>query len=702
MDKYDKILKIVHGFDYPDDMPLEQVAERVTERLTQLKEKGFGGIVTNVAFRDYTKSERLWEVLRVAVECCARLDMRVWLYDEDGYPSGGAGGLTLDANPDYECRGLVMLHAFVQPGESRTFEFPRGHEYAVAACSWKVCSTDLSGISAENVYREYRVNGKTEPLTVENDTDGMLFAAYFIKKHLYEGTHAEHNVCESRRYIDVTNYDAVREFIRNTYEQYTARLGDYFAGQNRRDGIIEAMFTDEPSFMGAYINAGLYPPSVHDEFDDTLPLYPVVNWGKNIENRILTEYGYDIKTRLIYLFAGSTKEARKTRLQFYTASSELYEQAFFRQLSDYCYAAGLPFSGHILLEDDIRLHPIFEGNFFSLLRHMHCPGIDMLQSLPEVVYDFAFTPKLISSIARAYGREHVMSEVSAHAQGGAVTPEQMLCSILLQYAFGVDVFTSYYGENILSAPEYARYNDALGRVEELMAGEDTRKIAVLYPIQTAQMSNVPVVEGIDSGIEKRRADACHDTLQEMITALIDAQIDFDFVDLDVLKSSEVGNGVIKTRFGAEYSLLILPACSVTSQIMTQFRRLKAAGVKLMYRESDVFLESAKRAFNYAVLYHRPLAAVASAKPLADPFVDLSNPCERIAMLCRDTQGGRRALLVNSEDKQREITAGVSSAHEPKVFFPLENETVSPCATPVSGGFIIKFTLPAYGSAIIYT
>ena len=146
---------------------------------------------------------------------------------------------------------------------------------------------------------------------------------------------------------------------------------------------------------------------------------------------------------MIYLFTGKTRLARQTRLDFYEMMSELYENSFFGQISNFCAKASIPFSGHILLEDDIRYHPVFEGNYFSLMRHMHYPGIDMLSGRPEDTRANAFTPKLISSVAHTYNRPHVMSEISAHSQGGKVTPGQMLGNTVAQYALGVDVFTSY-------------------------------------------------------------------------------------------------------------------------------------------------------------------------------------------------------------------------------------------------------------------
>src|SRR5450756_364746 len=36
--------------------------------------------------------------------------MELWLYDEEGYPSGLAGGLTLAGNPEYQSEGVSYYH----------------------------------------------------------------------------------------------------------------------------------------------------------------------------------------------------------------------------------------------------------------------------------------------------------------------------------------------------------------------------------------------------------------------------------------------------------------------------------------------------------------------------------------------------------------------------------------------------------------
>lgn len=689
MTKYELPLKIVHGFDFPDGTPEEKIRENIKKRLLSLKEKGFGGIVTNVAFRDYLKSERLWRVFDIVLEQAKENDMRVWLYDENGYPSGGAGGLTIDENPDFEARAVVMMHAFIKPGESYTFEFPRGHEFALAAAAYRVKDEDISNLDAERAYKRYDVYGKTDDLTVKNDTNGLLFAAYFIKKHVYEGSHAEHNVCECRRYIDITNHDAVRAFIKNTYEEYTKRYKADYAGQKRENGLIEAMFTDEPSLMGVYLNAGLYPNSVHDECDDTLPMYPMTTWGKNIDNRLMTRYGINIYDCLIYLFGVDTESAREVRRAWYTELSRLVEQAYFEKISDYCNSVGLPFSGHILLEDDIRLHPMFEGNYFSLLRHMHYPGIDMLQSIPETVYDMAFTPKLVSSVAFNYGREHVMSEVSAHAQGGAVSDDQMLCSQLLQYAFGVDTFTSYYAENFTEPEKYNKYNRCIGAVDENMRGKDFTSIALYYPYGTIAENTTTNIDGLNKdGDMAKIKNACADGLMRTVKELNDNQAVYHFVDLELLEGADTSEGFIDMPLynGVFFETLLIPPCALTDREKEVISRMRLDGVHVYFAEDCGFTAEDTD----AIICLGIEDAVAAAQSEGKPFY-VGGDHKGIASLYRNGN----LLLVNAENRDKNITVNIGSDTS-DVYDPLNDDYIFAERT----GSTLAFTLKAYAAVIV--
>lgn len=68
--------------------------DELRRQIAEQDEKGFGGVMCHA--RDGLRTaylEREWEdALRVIVDECTKRGMHVWLYDENHYPSGIAGG----------------------------------------------------------------------------------------------------------------------------------------------------------------------------------------------------------------------------------------------------------------------------------------------------------------------------------------------------------------------------------------------------------------------------------------------------------------------------------------------------------------------------------------------------------------------------------------------------------------------------------
>ena len=91
-------LKIIHDLAHPADIQPAVYRQQVTDTLRDLRARGFGGVVTNVSTQhNYLESDREWALLAVLADACTAEGMRLWIYDERGYPSGGAGGITLHA-----------------------------------------------------------------------------------------------------------------------------------------------------------------------------------------------------------------------------------------------------------------------------------------------------------------------------------------------------------------------------------------------------------------------------------------------------------------------------------------------------------------------------------------------------------------------------------------------------------------------------
>ena len=139
--------------------------ETILAGMRELKELGLGGIVCNVDFAKYMVSEAHWQTLIQGVDACRQVGLRVWIYDEQGYPSGAAGGLVLKHNPPFEALALTY---------------------------------DPS---------------RPEPLAL---------------RPAYEYTHASNNFYAARRYPNLIDERAVRCFIETTHEAYWRRLKEHF------------------------------------------------------------------------------------------------------------------------------------------------------------------------------------------------------------------------------------------------------------------------------------------------------------------------------------------------------------------------------------------------------------------------------------------------------------------------------------------
>ena len=71
------------------------------------REYGYGGAVTNVPFAGgFTSSKANLEKFSVLLDTMEAHKLGIWIYDEDGYPSGQGGGLVLDDHPELRAKGF--------------------------------------------------------------------------------------------------------------------------------------------------------------------------------------------------------------------------------------------------------------------------------------------------------------------------------------------------------------------------------------------------------------------------------------------------------------------------------------------------------------------------------------------------------------------------------------------------------------------
>jgi hypothetical protein len=496
-------LQIVHG------VPPSQATAAT---MAALKEAGLGGIVCNVAFADYLVSEPHWATLVRAVEACRQTGLIVWIYDEEGYPSGSAGGLVLKTNPSFENTVLV---------------------------------NDPS---------------RTDPLYL---------------RRAYEHTHASNNFYAARRYPNLIDDAAMRCFVEKTHEAYWRRLEPQFGTTIRAFFTDEpSLMAVNLGQLGEQVRKHVKVVDPVDE-KGVRPL-PAVPWCDDLPDRYRERYGEDLMPLRGSLFVGNSETDRGVRRRFWALIADLIAERYFGRIQAWCHAHHVASSGHNLWEEEVLHHVPLYGNGLKALMRMDIPGLDVLSSDPAMVlYGGWMTATLPASAALFNGGRRVMTEVSdfsqVHGGKGPASLAEMQATAAWQAALGVTEFTSYYGSigRIVTAvsapnelprnPKSLAYCDFIGRLNTLL--RDARPdpdVLLYYPIHDLWAEYLPVAEPLRPESQSQRAQQIIRSFRQLGQRLLTAQASFALVDHELLGAAEARNGGIWIK-GRLFDAVVFPA-----------------------------------------------------------------------------------------------------------------------------------------------
>ncbi len=104
--------QIIHTFEgfiksFKDINSDDSLEYNIKKCLNELKKRSIDGIVINVDGNNgYLENDKNWNTFIIGMTIAKKLGFKMWIYDEKGYPSGGAGGIVLRDNPQYEAKGI--------------------------------------------------------------------------------------------------------------------------------------------------------------------------------------------------------------------------------------------------------------------------------------------------------------------------------------------------------------------------------------------------------------------------------------------------------------------------------------------------------------------------------------------------------------------------------------------------------------------
>jgi len=522
----ERILKIIHS--WPDAPEAQETL------VNQLIAQGFGGVVCNVSFTDYLRSEARWQDFVRAVKRAKAAGMALWLYDERGYPSGVAGGQTLQGHPEWEARGLLIRDA-QNSGGPVSLDLPPGELVLAAAYPVADGKIDLNRpLELSDRVREGRLSAELPP--------GRWRVMAVTEGRLYEGTHAQMSLADRLPYINLLDAAPTARFIELTHQQYAQRLG--------RDlgKWFDATFTDEPSLMSLFLRP--------------MP-YRVLPWSRSLPDEFRKRRGTALEPLIPALVADAGPQSQRARYAFWQTVSELVAENFFGQIQRWGREHNIPSGGHLLMEESLVSHVPFYGDLFRCVRRMDAPSIDCLTSVPaEVPWHIA---RMIGSAADLEGGTLTMSETSDFGQvyrpAGdrrpvrQVTEEEIrgTCNRLL--VGGINTITSYYTFQGLTTEQLLRLNRWVGRCSTLLkGGYQVTDIAVLYPIESVWPRFTPARHGATDSPTAAQVESVFQTASDGLYA---ARRDFTYVDSRTLAEARAEGGVL-ARGPLRWRVVVLP------------------------------------------------------------------------------------------------------------------------------------------------
>ena len=84
--------------------------DKIKKQLEVFKEMGFGGACAHSrnGLQDEYLGDHFMSCIRLAAEVSKEKGLDLWLYDEDRWPSGGAGGIVTKDNLQYRLKTLLF------------------------------------------------------------------------------------------------------------------------------------------------------------------------------------------------------------------------------------------------------------------------------------------------------------------------------------------------------------------------------------------------------------------------------------------------------------------------------------------------------------------------------------------------------------------------------------------------------------------
>ncbi len=509
--------------------------DELIRQLHVFKEMGMGGAFMHS--RVGLKTEYLgwdwFDLTNAVADEAEKIGMEAYLYDEDRWPSGSAGGM-VTKDPKYRQNHVTM---YTMPAE----EFVWDNDSIVSAFACK-----LDGIN----YSEL------EQLTKESDMS--KYAGKTVLKFQHETATCNDNY-NGYTYLDPMSREATDRYIKLTHEAYKEYCGDRI-GKN-----IVGIFTDEPHRGNLFGNAAGGAQSGANK----------VPWTPNMLKEYKKAFGGDLAADLPKLFLRENGErVNDVKWKYCELTEKLFLKNFAKPQYDWCAKNNMIYTGHVLHENTFSNQTSVLGSVMRYYEYMQTPGVDMLTENDNSYW----VVKQLSSVARQLGQKWLLSELygctgwqfnfASHKAVGdwqALFGINLRCHHLSWYTMEGEAKRDYPASIFFQSPwwkEYKYVEDYFSRLGVMLnQGAPVCDVLIVNPIESvwsqvcvSSFNNLWSATPEISKMEEKYADLFH--------WLAGERIDFDYGDEEMMSrlskigKDDEGNPVFKVGQASYHTVLV--------------------------------------------------------------------------------------------------------------------------------------------------
>ncbi|HCE43361.1 MAG TPA: hypothetical protein DET40_07420 [Lentisphaeria bacterium] len=666
-------------------------------QLDVMKEMGLGGAFmhSRTGLNTAYLSDEWFNLVKACADQCKKNGMEAWMYDEDRWPSGAAGGL-VTKNPKYRMRMLKMTASDAKDYKTE------GGELAVFVAK-------MEG----NTLLSYRKAKSARKPDAEKGERILSF-----KIHLEDNSPWYNGFT----YLDTMSDDAVKQFIKTTHEAYAKNCRKDFGK------LMPGIFTDEPNYghLSASKNTSKIP------------------WTGKLIQTFKKHYGYDLADKLPeVVFRMGDEDFSKARHDYFETCTSLFTGNFGKKIYDWCDKNKVAFTGHVLSEENLQSQTRVVGAAMRFYEYMQAPGIDILcaQGLsreggrdPEYL-----TAKQCSSVLDQFGRKWMLSELygctgwhftfAEHKAVGdwqAALGVNLRCQHLSWYTMEGEAKRDYPASIFFHSPwwrDYTVVEDYFSRVNFMLTqGRAVRDVAVIHPIESAWgVAYQQLVEcGWDfpqgkDGDKRQPAITLDENLKKVQQILLEEHFDFEYVDEDILaRHGAVKNGKFNLIKSSYSTVIVPPAYTLRKSTCEMLAKFAEAGGKVIFVEPTPSYVNAEKCDCIKGILAKSaiipldkealLKAISKDKAIRKISVKTAdgkeyNPC---LYMMRQDKGGRTVVFIchTLQDKDSgEVTVEIPADGVVQEWDAITGDVYLADAQKTSSGVKINTVLYGYGSRL---